>query len=595
LDFNAARFRNGKRFIGYFKSDLANIEQVEVLKGPASVVFGRTEPGGIINLVTKKPLEDPYYALQQQFGSYDFYRTTVDATGPIDAEKTLLYRFNLGYTDANSFRDELFNQPLLISPSLTWRPTENTDFDLNYEYRQEDLLFDSGIPVKFADGNNRIPPISIRRQFTEPGVHDKNEYHLVDFNASHRFHAFNADWTARTGFQYQTFDETFREISADFVQIDGRTLNRFIFFGDRSQDVYQAFADLSGKFQVWETKHTVLAGWDYFEREQDFPLLFDVAPPVDLFNPQLGRVDLAVIREQPFNFFSKEGQLWHGAYFQDQITLWDKVHILGGGRYDWAENTAGGSDVSLSDVQQDTLRDREFSPRVGVVYQPWPWLSLYENYVESFGTNSGRSPDGSLLPAQTSEQYEVGIKTEFFDGRLSSTLAFYNLNKTNIPATNLNTLDPNDLIAIGEARSRGIEIDLSGQVTDRLSFIGTYAFTDAEIIKEAVNAFPTSGGKPGDPLPGAPKHQSSLGAKYEVLPERFELGSGVYLVSENPGVQGDTVDTPGYGRWDAFAAYHFKLGESRLTAQVNVNNILDKEYFYYDGKTPGSAGEAVAV
>jgi iron complex outermembrane recepter protein len=220
----------------------------------------------------------------------------VDATGPIDAEKTLLYRFNLGYTDADSFRDELFNQPLLIFPSLTWRPTENTDFDLNYEYRQEDLLSDSGIPVKFADGNNRIPPISIRNQFTEPGVHDENEYHLLDINASHRFRSFDTDWTARAGFQHETYDENFREISADVVQTDGRTLNRFAFFGDRSQDVYQAFAELSGKFQVWETKHTVLAGWDYLEREQDFPLFFDVAPPVDLFDPKLGEVDLAAIQ-----------------------------------------------------------------------------------------------------------------------------------------------------------------------------------------------------------------------------------------------------------------------------------------------------------
>ncbi len=146
---DTSRLRNGQRFIGFFNADFANIEQVEVLKGPAAVLYGRLEPGGLVNLVAKKPLDQPYYSLQQQFGSYDFYRTTVDATGPIDADKTLLYRFNLGYTDAESFRDEWFDQALLVSPSLTWRPTDATEVNLNYEYRKRDMLFDSGIPVRF--------------------------------------------------------------------------------------------------------------------------------------------------------------------------------------------------------------------------------------------------------------------------------------------------------------------------------------------------------------------------------------------------------------------------------------------------------------
>ena len=303
---------------------------------------------------------------------------------------------------------------------------------------------------------------------------------------------------------------------------------------------------------------------------------------IDLFDPQLGRVDVAAIQAQPPDGFSKNGQYWHGVYFQDQITFWDTLHILGGGRYDWAEASSGRSSVSLSDVQENTLRDEKFSPRVGLVYQPWPWLSLYGNYVESLGTTGGRSAQGSPLPAQEAEQYEVGLKTEFFDGRLSSTLAFYHLTKSNLPAADLSTPAPDDAIPIGEARSRGIELDINGQPIDRLSLIGTYAFTDAKITKESMGTFlivPTVGGKPGDPLPGAPDHQGSLWAKYEILPERFEVGTGVFLVGRSPGVIGSTVDAPGYVRWDGFAAYHFNLGGSRLTAQVNVNNILDKEYF----------------
>ncbi|MGH6908046.1 MAG: TonB-dependent siderophore receptor, partial [Aestuariivirga sp.] len=585
------RYRNGRPFLGFLKADLANIEQIEVLKGPAAVLFGRIEPGGLINLITKKPLDQPYYSLQQQFGSYDFYRTTVDATGPIDADKTLLYRFNLGYTDAESFRDELFNRALLISPSLTWRPWEGTEVNLNYEYRHEDILFDSGIPVVFADGNNRIPPISRRSQFSEPSSPDELEYHLVDFNWSHRFNALNADWTVRNGFQYQRNNLNFNEISADTVRADGRTLDRFVFFADGNEDFYSVFLNLTGKFQVWGTDHTVLVGWDYYNEETSFPQKFSSAgqdTSIDLFNPVLGRVDVNAINVLPFEFFSKFGNRWHGVYFQDQLSLFDnRLHILGGGRYDWTEAFSGDSAVSLGDIKLDTINNtitaRKFSPRVGVVYQPWAWLSLYGNYVESLGDNNGQpTASGSPLPPQEGEQHEAGIKTDFFDGRLSSTLAFYNLKRTNIPAADLSTPVPFDQVAIGEARSRGIELDISGQLTDRLNLIGTYAFTDAKITKDAGQdavGNPTAGST-GDRLPGAPRHQGSLWAKYQVLPERFEIGSGVFLASNSsPGIQIPGVLAPGFVRWDAFAAYHMNFGKARLTAQVNVNNILDKQYF----------------
>jgi iron complex outermembrane recepter protein len=417
------RFRNGRRFPGFFTTDLASIEQVEVLKGPAAVLYGRLEPGGLINLVTKKPLDQPYYSLQQQFGSYSFYRTTVDATGPIDAGNTLLYRFNLGYTDAESFRDELFDQSLLISPSLTWRPTQGTEVNLNYEHRQRDNLFDSGIPTQFADGNNRIPPISISSQFTEPGINEEFDYDLVDLNASHRFHALNVDWTARGGFQYQRNDFRTRDISGGPVQADGRTVSRFFSFVTELQDFYSTFLDVTGEFHLWGVQHRVLAGWDYFEDDLAGDGFLNLAGQfdgsIDLFNPILGQLDLAAIQAQPSDFFFKSGQRWHGVYFQDQITLWDKLHILGGGRYDWAQSSSGNSTVSLGDVQETTIRAEKFSPRVGLVYQPWPWLSLYGNYVESFGANNGRSASGAPFSPQQGEQYEVGLKTDFLDGGLT--------------------------------------------------------------------------------------------------------------------------------------------------------------------------------
>ncbi len=176
------RFRNGVRNPAIGRSNLANIEQVEVLKGPAAVLYGRLEPGGIINLVTKKPLAEAYYSLQQELGSYDFYRTTADATGPLNADRTLLYRFNLGYLNSESFRDFFFRDQIFVAPALTWRPREDTELNLSFEYSNEETIFDSGIPTQFASGNRRIPPVPITRQYTEPGVDDEIENYLVDFN-----------------------------------------------------------------------------------------------------------------------------------------------------------------------------------------------------------------------------------------------------------------------------------------------------------------------------------------------------------------------------------------------------------------------------
>ncbi len=218
---------------------------------------------------------------------------------------------------------------------------------------------------------------------------------------------------------------------------------------------------------------------------------------------------------------------------------------------------------------------------MGLLYQPWPWLSLYGNYAQSLSASNGLSAIGQVFEPQESEQYEAGLKTEWLDGRLTSTLAFYHLTKTNLLSADLSTENPFDSVAIGEARSLGIEFDLAGQITDRVSLIGTYAYTDAEITKdqgqdELGNPTPAN---QGNRLANVPEHSGSLWAKFWVLPEQLEMGAGVFLVGDRQGDNENTLDLPGYGRLDFFAAYHHKLGGSRLTAQINVNNVLDKEYY----------------
>lgn len=212
---------------------------------------------------------------------------------------------------------------------------------------------------------------------------------------------------------------------------------------------------------------------------------------------------------------------------------------------------------------------------MGLVYQPWPWLSLYGNYVESLGANNGRSASGEPFDPETAQQYEVGVKAELWEGRLFATLALFDLTKQNILTPDLSTPDPTDSIAIGEVRSRGIELDAIGQIDEHLSLIAAYAYDDIEITKD-------NRGNQGHRLPAVPLHAGSLWARYDFdgdPTQGLNLGAGVYVRGQRQGDNANSFQLPGYARLDAFAAYRWKLGPSYLTAQVNVTNLLDKTYY----------------
>lgn len=217
------------------------------------------------------------------------------------------------------------------------------------------------------------------------------------------------------------------------------------------------------------------------------------------------------------------------------------------------------------------MDDERFSPRVGLVYQPWEWLSFYGNYVESLGReNTGVSADGTLFPPETTEQYEVGFKTEFLDNRLTSTVAFYHLTKQNVRIPIAGTPFSE---TIGEARSQGIEVDVAGEVTEGLSLIATYAFTDARILK---------GRNQGSHLFNVPEHSGSLWAKYDMqqAPLRgLSLGAGLFLLGQREGDNGNTFQLPGYGRVDALVKYQLPVASSKLSLQFNVENLLDHRYY----------------
>jgi iron complex outermembrane receptor protein len=634
------RFRNGQR-IANFNTDMANVEQVEVLKGPAAMLYGRVEPGGMVNVVTKKPQDEAHYSLQQQFGSYDFYRTVAEATGPITDDKSLTYRMDFGYTDRNSFRDFVSQNQIFVAPTLHWQASDRTEFNLSLEYMDRKLPYDTGIP---AIGNS-VANVPINTNYGQPGAkfnEDPSDSTLLDFNWSHEF---NDNWKFQNGFVGNWANLHYRKILVAVFQpllnegSNPMQVRRGSQFTDDSQETYTTYFNLNGKFATGGINHNVLLGGDYYSEETISSGFFGFSAAnapfdspyhmmgdfgggnfaftrVNLYNPIYPNLDFSAYEDQrinhPNNFFVSQTS-WYGLYFQDQISLFnDKLHILGGGRYDWTHLASGSSNSytnstdsngnyngyvpSFSNISLAKQNEGFFSPRVGLLYRPWSWLSVYGNRVEGFGTNNGRSESGQPLKPEISEQYEAGFKTEWFDGNLTTNMAYFHIDKKNV-LTLVN--DGGIYNTIGAARSQGIEVDVAGHLTDDLSLITSYAFTDARITNDGE----ATGNNIGKRLPNIAEHSGSAWLKYAFQQSSLKglsIGIGTYLASKREGDNANSYKLPGYVRVDTFAGYTTDVGSTKLTTQLNVNNILDKRYYfagapYYANRAWNLPGEPLMV
>ena len=565
--FNSAfsTYRDGFR-VPAVRLSLANIERVEVVKGAAANLYGRIEPGGMINLITKRPQRESYYSLNQQFGSFGQYQTLADATGKLNKDGTLLYRMNFEYLNKESYRDFGFNTRTFAAPTVTWNITPRTQFDVDFMYSGERSREDYGIVAL----GNRPAPLPRSRFLGEPADRVRMDVYNTVATLTH---AFNDDWQVRGRFNYfrrnvgdpQTAGSSLDETTGD--------LQRFFYRGNAVNNTYMGTVDVTGQFETVGLKHRVLAGWEYYGNFAEVRSISADAGSINIFNPQYTNVNQSL---QPYNFFLDQRISWNGLFVQDQITLFDKLHIMGGGRYDWAISELGlafGEDQSLASAARalQTTHNRRFSPRAGIVYQAREWLSLYGNYVQSLGAaNTAFDASGNILKPQIGEQFEGGVKTAFFDGRLNSTLAVYHLTKQNVavpvPGQPFST-------PVGEARSQGIELDVAGRVTEALRLILTYAYTDAKV---------TEGADKGKRLWNVPIHGGSLWARYEVPTEwvrGLTVGSGVFVQDRRQGDPSNTYSLPMQTRIDAMVRYRPPILDSRLSFQLNAYNLANENLY----------------
>lgn len=569
--------------------ETANLERIEVLKGPASVLYGRAEPGGLINMVTKQPLDQPRYMVEQEFGSYDHYRTQWDVTAPIKEIPGLSYRFSGAYQDEGSFRAFQGGRRLFLAPVVTYRPSAWTEFTVDMQYLGARTQGDVGFPI--VGSQPSVVPTS--RSFQEPNdPRDRSENYIVSYNFRQNL---TEDWKVTNRFLYSDvwFDEA--NIQPVGLQANQHTLNRRTRFQDLKGYTYSTNIDLEGKFIALGGKHDFLMGLDYLNSYYDYVRSQGSGVfPIDLYYPVYGTVPSWAYQDAINGTFSKGHQSvlarQKGFYVQDHVTWFEKLHLLLGARYDVANAVSGvsrGQNASkeLAIAARLSARDRidtGWSPRAGVVYDITQQVSAYASYSQSFGQNNGLSTVGQTFPPQRGKQWEVGLKAEAFTG-LSATLAFYQLTKSGLLTRDFSSSDPTARKPAGLQRSRGIELDVIGRVTDRLSLVANYAYTDAKVISDAWRdpLNPLGSGLLGDHLDNVPRHSGKIFATYDFGENGlgWRVGGGVTASTHVWGNVQNTFLLPGWARLDGFASYTTLWEGHKLTAQLNLRNLTGARYF----------------
>lgn len=587
---STVNYRNGIR-IPFTKFDLANVERVEVIKGASAMMYGFGDPGGLISTVTKQPSSTPYYSVEQRFGSYDFYRTEASATGPVSKEHGLNYRLDMSYLDTGSFRQNMGNDRIFFAPTLSWEATPDTKFTLSYEYFDENNAYDYGIPAV----GNQLARIPISKTFVgRSDLRNSTTNNLVDFRIDHRVNdqvKLNAGVVSS---QYEKYWQGF--YTGRVNETPGNSFGnaaRSYWFSPENAESLTAWVNGTFDFETYGVRHKLLLGGEYYNSQLKYDGASGTVDTINIFNPNIAAVSdaqLSQIRSAPYNFSVNTENTSKAIYFQDQMTFWDKLHVMGGFRYDWVDRT---QDLSWwAPAGKDARNDDVVSPRVGIVYQPVEWLSLFGSFTESFGPANDYDNGGAkLYDLFDATQFEGGVKTQFFDGKLNASVAYFDLERTQFfqdPNSNLINMQ----VPV-KGSSKGVELDVQGQLYEGLSVIGTYAYTDAKITDDV-----TAPANIGNRLPFAPSHQGSAWLKYDFddeLLKGFSVGAGVYVSGRRYGDAANSYFDRSYARLDLMAAYKRKLGDVNLTTQVNVNNVNDAEYYILRSRRTNLPAEPLTV
>ena len=538
------------------------VERIEILKGPASVLYGQVEPGGVVNYVTERPLNEPFYNLELTAGSFGLIEPAVDLSGPLTQDGRLTYRLNASYQNRGSFRDFVDSDILSVVPVISYDFSDATNLTFEYEYLQQNQTFDDGLPIDAV--TFEIP----RGRFLgEPDDFFDTTTHRFNLVLDHRF---NDAIRLRSGFAAELFDSSGLAFRLDEFDPETNQISRFVSNGGFSNDNLSWQTDLISEFKTGSLEHQLLVGFELARNEllDEDEGFFDSETPlaINVISPQYG----TPVPNPNSSFNANDTVSTAGFYIQDQITLLPNLKLLLGGRYDFATNESEFEELFEGEFFADAneFSSEAFSPRVGLVYQPIEPISLYGSFSRSFIPSSVFTSDGEVIEPERGTQYEIGVRGEF--GDVSVNLAAYDITKTNITRT-----DPDDFnfsIPIGEVRSRGIELDVAGEPVSGWNIIGSLFFNDAS-VSEGDEDSPEN-----DTLINAPGSGASLWTTYEIQAGDLEglgFGAGLFYVGDREAELPNDFVLPSYVTANASIFYH----RDNWRAGLNFKNLFDSRYF----------------
>ncbi|WP_166476375.1 TonB-dependent siderophore receptor [Bradyrhizobium symbiodeficiens] len=550
------------------------VESVEVLKGPASLLYGIMDPGGIVNTISKRPELYQHGSVTLLGSAFSASKTgadgLLDVTGPI-GDQGLAYRF-IGYGVSEDYwRNFGRHREMLVAPSLAWYGRDTT-VQLNYEHREFIYPFDRG--TAFNPVTKAPLAVPATRRLDEPFNNTWGTSDLIQASVEHRF---NQDWKLYAGYSYNT--ETF---SANQLRITGIdfTTGRETRSNDGTQgslsNVSYGTSYISGGFWLGNMRNELVFGGDgqYRTIYRD-SLIRQATPAINIYNPVYGLIGPGTtVSNSDSAQTDKLGQ-W-SLFVQDTLHLTERFALVGGARYMDYDQIAGRGKpfVTNTNVSQDKVL-----PLGGAIFKLTDQVSLYASYTQSLKPNSTIAPIGVVIDSNVAPEegvsYETGVKFDL-NKRISGTLALYDLDKKNVQTTKTNSAGIVELHTVGRARSRGVELDVTGRLTDNWALIGSYGYTDARVT---ASEDPTLLGRK---LQNVALNTASLYLVYDfgtALPGQLRLGGGARYVGDRPGDSTNNFFLPSYVVADIFATYETRYQNTPVIYQFNVKNLFDTVYY----------------
>tara|TARA_Y100000782_G_scaffold109782_1_gene135205 strand:+ start:3262 stop:5346 length:2085 start_codon:yes stop_codon:yes gene_type:complete len=537
---------------------IAHVERVEVIKGPASAVFGDASPGGTVNTVTKKPLGESRHSISARFGSYSDKYVALDTTGKVASNDRWLYRFNAGYEDSETFRDNIFNESLLLSPSFTYLLGDDTKMNVEVVYSDSKGLLDRGQPnLRNATDLSQVP---ISLSSNQPG--DKLDTTSLSSSVTLDHH-FNDYWSL--GFKYMHLDSEQKLVehrAATYVDGSDSVFNVWYTDRDIDADSDNVTAYITGKVYIGDVEHNIVIGGDYIDNHKlNAQRMSRSAGTFDILNPTYEQPDIASYNlGDRFEFGG--GLKSNGLYIQDHIKF-DDWSILASVRRE---------DYKLTDLNGNESSDSDFLPRLGVVYNLTQDSSVYASWVTGFeppSTFLNTKEQGGPFGPIDSYLYEIGYKAKLFDEKVLLTTSIYQITKQNVLVQDFarsQQLGYRVFRQRGEEQATGFEIDINGQLSDNWLVIANYAYNRAEITEDTNTLLI------GKQKENAPKNSATLWSKYS-LNDTWQLAAGASYVDKRNTT--DEAVLPSYTLLQA--GIYFK--KPSWSAALLVDNALDKQHW----------------